>query len=170
MASVSRATVSPWMSWPSMCRRRSCPWFAGGATASLISAVSCSTDVATSRGYALELFGALSLQSLRVAITTVVVVSSTTTLTLYSPRHSTSGVVRIRRDAPARSPRRRPPCCRTIRNRYISSTYSVNPVQSPGAAATRPFPNLFSCGATVVSALASDVALVLGNAGKGGEH
>ena len=40
------------------------------ATASLISAISCSTDVATSRGYALELFGALSLQSLRIAITT----------------------------------------------------------------------------------------------------
>ncbi len=97
-------------------------------TASLVSAISCSTDVATSFGYALELFGALSLQSLRIAITTAGGRSlHQDSDPLYSLRHSTSGVVRIRRDAPTRSPRRRPPCCRTTRNRYISSTYSVNP-------------------------------------------
>ena len=111
----------------SVCRRRSGPWFAGGATASVISAVSCSTEVATSRGYTLELFGALSLQRLRIAITTAAVVPSTKTLTplLPTPRHLP--VVHIRRDAPTRSPRRRPPCCRTTRNRYISSKYSRDP-------------------------------------------
>ena len=58
----------------------------------------------------------------------------------YSPRHSTSGVVRIRRDAPTRSPRRRPPCCKTTRNRYIPSKYSKDPrrLDPPPTAATRP--------------------------------
>ena len=59
------------------------------SAASLVSAISCSTGVATSRGYALELFGALSLQTLRVAITTAAVVPSTKTLTplLPTPQH-----------------------------------------------------------------------------------
>ena len=83
-----------------VCRRRSCPRFAGGAAASLISVISCSTDVATSRGYALELFGALSLQSLRVAITTAPVVPSTKTLTPLLPTPLHLPIVRIRRDAP----------------------------------------------------------------------
>ena len=108
-ASVSRVRVSRWMSWPSVCRRRSCPWFAGGATASLVSAISCSTDVATSRGYALELFGALSLQTLRIAITTAPVVPSTKTPTPLLPTPQHLPVVHIRRDAPTRSPRRKTP-------------------------------------------------------------
>ena len=61
----------------------------GVSAASLTSAISCSTDVATSRGYALELFGALSLHTLRVAITTAPVVPSTKTPTplLPTPQH-----------------------------------------------------------------------------------
>ena len=141
MASVSRVGGSPWMSWPSVCRRRSCPWFAGGAASSLISAISCSTGVATSRGYALEPFGALSLQTLRIAITTAAVVPSTKTLTPLLPTPQHLPVVRIRRDAPTRSPRRRPPCCRTTRNRYISSTYSVNPKRACHTRRLRHNPN-----------------------------
>ena len=64
------------------------------AVASLVSAISCPTDVATSRGYALELFGALSLQTLRIAVTTAPVVPSTKALTPLLP-HAT---------APPRSP------------------------------------------------------------------
>ena len=77
--------------------------------ASLISAISCSTDVATSRGYALELFGALSLQTLRIAITTAAVVPSTKTLTPLLPTPQHLPVVRIRRDAPTRSPPKETP-------------------------------------------------------------
>ncbi len=109
--------------------------------ASLISAISCSTDVATSRGYALEPFGALSLQTLRIAITTAAVVPSTKTLTPLLPTPQHLPVVRIRRDAPTRSPRRRPPCCRTTRNRYISSTYSVNPKRACHTRRLRHNPN-----------------------------
>ena len=67
----------------------------GVSAASLISAICCSTDVATSRGYALELFGALRLQSLRIAITTAAVVPSTKALTPLLPTPQHLPVVRI---------------------------------------------------------------------------
>ena len=79
------------------------------AVASLVSAISCSTDVATSRGYALELFGALSLQTLRIAITTAPVVPSTKTPTPLLPTPQHLPVVHIRRDAPTRSPPKETP-------------------------------------------------------------
>ena len=111
------------------------------SAASLTSAVSCSTDVATSRGYALEPFGALSLQKPSGSASQPPRSFPPPRLRpLYSPRHSTSGLVRIRRDAPTRSPRRRPPCCKTTRNRYIPSKYSKDPrrLDPPPTAATRP--------------------------------
>ena len=99
------------------------------AAESLISAISCSTDVATSRGYALEPFGALSLQTLRVAITTAGGRSL----------HQDSDPSTPHATAPPRSPhptrRSHPitaegdPRCRTTRNRYISSKYSRDPDQ-----------------------------------------
>ena len=119
MASVSRVRVSPWTSWPLVCRRRSCPWFVGGATASVISAISCSTDVTTSRGYALELFGALSLQSLRVAITIARGRSLHQDSDPSTP-HATA--------LPHPITAKETPCCRTTRNRYISSKYSRDPL------------------------------------------
>ena len=78
--------------------------------------------------------------TLRIAITTAAVVPSTKTPTPLLPTPQHLPVVRIRRDAPTRSPRRRPPCCKTTRNRYIPSKYSKDPrrLDPPPTAATRP--------------------------------
>ena len=112
----------------SVCRRRSCSWFASGATASVISAVSCSTDVATSRGYTLELFGTLSLQRLRIAITTAGGRCLHQDSDPPTP-HATAPPPRsphpTRRCHPITA--KETPCCRTTRNRYISSKYSRDP-------------------------------------------
>ena len=63
----------------------------GVSAASLISAISCSTDVATSRGYALEPFGALSLQKPSGSASQPPRSFPPPRLRpLYSPRHSTS--------------------------------------------------------------------------------
>ena len=60
------------------------------AAASLTSAISCSTDVATSRGSALEPFGALSLQPSGSASQPPRSFPPPRLRPLYSPRHSTS--------------------------------------------------------------------------------
>ena len=95
--------------------------------ASLISAISCSTDVVASRGYALELFGALSLQTLRVAITTAPVVPSTKTPTPLLPTPQHLPVVHIRRDAPTRSPPKETPAV----GRLETVTFRPNIPETP---------------------------------------
>ena len=80
------------------------------AAASLTSSISCSTDVATSAWVRVGTIRSTEpSKTLRIGITTAPVVPSTKTPTPLLPTPQHLPLARIRRDAPTRSPRRRPP-------------------------------------------------------------